>query len=89
MEYMDCGTLHGVIMRHREIPINCCKYVLWSIVQGILVMHCGTHPIMHRDLKTENVVVNTKGSVKIIDLTFGKIIKGDGEDAHSNVGTPA
>ena len=43
--------------------------------------------IMHRDLKLENILVDEKGYLKIIDYGLAKIIKGQ-ELAMSYCGTP-
>ena len=43
--------------------------------------------IMHRDLKLENILVDERGYLKIIDYGLAKIIKGQ-ELAMSYCGTP-
>ena len=43
--------------------------------------------IMHRDLKLENILVDEKGYIKIIDYGLAKILNGD-ELAQSYCGTP-
>ena len=43
--------------------------------------------IMHRDMKLENILVDEKGYLKIIDYGLAKIISGD-ELAQSYCGTP-
>ena len=43
--------------------------------------------IMHRDLKLENIMIDEKGFVKIIDYGLAKMLKSD-ELAMSYCGTP-
>ena len=43
--------------------------------------------IMHRDLKLENILIDDKGYVKLIDYGLAKILQGD-ELAMSYCGTP-
>ena len=43
--------------------------------------------IIHRDLKLENILVDEKGYLKIIDYGLAKILQGD-ELAMSYCGTP-
>lgn len=62
MEYMDAGALTDVVLCTilTEVQIaTVCKEVLL----GIQYLH--EHDVVHRDIKSDNVLLNMKGAVKI------------------------
>ncbi|XP_071791557.1 mitogen-activated protein kinase kinase kinase 13-B-like [Asterias amurensis] len=66
MEYCPCGQLYEVLREGREIPPR--LMVDWSkqIAQGMNYLH--VHKIIHRDLKSPNVLVSTNDILKISDF---------------------
>lgn len=53
---------------------------------GIGELH--SRNIMHRDLKLENILIQTNGYVKIINFAKAKLLRDDNELASTLVGTP-
>ena len=43
-----------------------CKYSIYCVAKGLQIMH--SKNILHRDLKSENILCNEKGEVKLADL---------------------
>uniref|UniRef100_A0A7S4E1I0 Protein kinase domain-containing protein n=2 Tax=Lotharella globosa TaxID=91324 RepID=A0A7S4E1I0_9EUKA len=69
MEY----NLHDVIQSKATLTEDHVKYIVWSILCGILYMHSAG--IIHRDLKPANVLINIGcefGDVKICDLGLSR-----------------
>ena len=61
----------------------------WSrqILRGLLYLHSHDPPIIHRDLKCDNIFVNgNQGEVKIGDLGLAAILRHK-DAAHSVIGT--
>ncbi|KAJ7548431.1 hypothetical protein O6H91_07G011900 [Diphasiastrum complanatum] len=59
-----------------------------QILRGLLYLHSHDPPIIHRDLKCDNIFVNgNQGEVKIGDLGLATILQ-QANAAHSVIGTP-
>ena len=48
----------------------------WQILQGLIYLHGHQPPIIHRDLKCDNIFIHgTSGVVKIGDLGLAKLME--------------
>jgi serine/threonine protein kinase len=70
--------------KHKHISEQAIKRWAFQILEGLLYLHAHDPPIVHRDLKCDNILVNgTSGQVKIADLGLASCQRG-----LSVVGTP-
>ena len=67
--YME-HDLSGLIRRQIEFPIGVIKYILFSVLNGLdyLQNNC----ILHRDIKSSNILVSNKGDIKIADFGLAR-----------------
>lgn len=68
---MNCGSLDRAVRQIgiNKLPIECLKYLLWSIAKGLEALHLREGgPIVHRDIKDANIVTNLDADVYIIDF---------------------
>ncbi|PKU74319.1 putative serine/threonine-protein kinase WNK1 [Dendrobium catenatum] len=62
--------------KHRRVNIRALKHWCRQILSGLLYLHSHDPPIIHRDLKCDNIFVNgNQGEVKIGDLGLAAILR--------------
>ena len=64
--------------RHRKrLSLSAVKRYAWQILQGLVYLHGHYPPIIHRDLKCDNIFINgSSGQLVIGDLGFATLQKG-------------
>ena len=67
------------------LPMSQIKWTLQNIVTGILFMH--RYGIIHRDLKTSNILIDSEGGIKITDFGMSRTKPIRGFTLTSNVCT--
>jgi mitogen-activated protein kinase kinase len=65
IEYMDGGSIDKLYSG--GIPENILRKITYSTIMGLKSLK-DEHNIIHRDVKPTNILVNTKGQVKICDF---------------------
>ncbi|CAG8715028.1 3173_t:CDS:2, partial [Ambispora leptoticha] len=60
MEYMDVG-------KNGAIPLDILGKITHSVLEGLNYLY-QCHQIIHRDVKPSNILVNSKGQIKICDF---------------------
>jgi hypothetical protein len=72
--------------KHKHVDIKAVKNWSRQILRGLLYLHSHDPPIIHRDLKCDNIFVNgNQGEVKIGDLGLAAILR-QAHAAHSVIG---
>lgn len=87
-EIFTSGTLRQYRRRHKHVSIKAIKNWSRHILEGLVYLHSHDPPIIHRDLKCDNIFVNgSRGEVKIGDLGLAAILH-HADAARSVIGTP-
>ncbi|XP_034193683.2 wnk kinase isoform X1 [Osmia lignaria lignaria] len=86
-ELMTSGTLKTYLRRFKKINPKVVKSWCRQILKGLSFLHSRSPPIIHRDLKCDNIfITGTTGSVKIGDLGLATLK--NRSFAKSVIGTP-
>jgi len=88
MEFVEGGSLAEVIdickaLREDQIALIC-----KATLEGLDYLHNRPCPIIHRDIKSDNILMGTKGQIKITDFGYGaQLGGGNASNRQSVVGT--
>ncbi|KAI7753459.1 hypothetical protein M8C21_007454 [Ambrosia artemisiifolia] len=87
-EMFTSGTLKEYRKKYDRVDIRAIKIWARQILSGLIYLHGHDPPVIHRDLKCDNIFVNGHlGQVKIGDLGLAAILRGSCR-AHTVIGTP-
>ena len=80
MDHCDRGTLED-FLQEEDVEVSQLVLFITHIVDGVHYMHSLDPPMIHRDLKTENIFIKTINGnlvLKIGDLGLARFISKDG-----------
>ncbi|XVF12901.1 hypothetical protein REPUB_Repub08aG0159700 [Reevesia pubescens] len=86
-ELFTSGSLRQYRKKHKNVDLKAIKNWARQILRGLHYLHGHNPPIIHRDLKCDNIFVNgNNGEVKIGDLGLATVMQQP--TARSVIGTP-
>jgi predicted Ser/Thr protein kinase len=87
MEYFHGTNLKDYIRKNRGLPAQEAQMIAEQICDGLEAAH--RQGVIHRDLKSQNIIVNESGDLKIIDFGLARTAQADGMTATGLImGTP-
>mmetsp|Transcript_2490 Transcript_2490/g.3617 ORF Transcript_2490/g.3617 Transcript_2490/m.3617 type:complete len:678 (-) Transcript_2490:35-2068(-) len=87
MEYADEGDL-GTLLRNRKDLLDEDMISLYFIQIVLALKHVHERSILHRDLKTQNIFVTSKSTIKLGDFGIAKVLTSKTAFAKTMIGTP-
>jgi serine/threonine protein kinase len=87
MEFVEGESLRAVLNRDRKLPAKQATEFALQMCSGLNEAHA--QGIVHRDLKPENVMIDSRGSVKIMDFGIARSMDAATRRTGSLAGTPA
>jgi len=84
LEFIDCGALTKLVKSNNGFPENHASCMIKQTLEGLRYLH--SKSIVHRDIKCDNILINSEGAIKLADFGTAKA-----EDKNKNftvVGTP-
>ncbi|SMQ53565.1 unnamed protein product [Zymoseptoria tritici ST99CH_1A5] len=86
MEFMEGGALTDVIDNNASISEDQIATICYETCKGLIHLHAQN--IIHRDIKSDNVLLSARGSVKITDFGFCAKLTEQRSKRATMVGTP-
>lgn len=87
MELMKGNLTELVMDRAGNLPEKVMAYIAREILSGLLVLH--NHHRIHRDLKSDNVLISAEGDVKLGDFGYAAQLTTEQNVRQTVVGTPS
>lgn len=86
LEYMDGGCLTPIVEERKgNISEGVCSYILYQTLKGLHSLH--KRNIVHRDIKSDNILVNEAGDLKLADFGYAAQLTQEKAKRNSKVGT--
>ncbi|XP_022955801.1 serine/threonine-protein kinase HT1-like [Cucurbita moschata] len=87
VEYIPCGTLKQLLIRHkkRKLPFKDVVQLALDLSRGLSYLH--SKKIVHRDVKTENMLIGAHRSLKIADFGVARVEAQNPRDMTGETGT--
>ena len=86
MEFVEGQTL-AQLMKKRRLSVAQIKHVIYHAAMGL--DHAHKNGIFHRDVKPDNIMVSTTGTVKVMDFGIARLVESQLTQTGSVMGTPA
>jgi len=71
MEYVGGRTLKAIIQEQGPFAVDHALYIAQQIAEGLSVIH--QQGVIHRDIKPQNLIVQTDGTVKVMDFGIARM----------------
>lgn len=88
-QYMPGGSLHHLLhVRKLQLPPLHATNMCLQLADGVMYLHAQTPVVVHRDLKSLNVVLDLNLNVKICDFGLTESMERTHMTKHNNGGSP-
>lgn len=87
MEYVDGVNLRDMVRDKRPFKNKEIKSIMKQVLSGLYYLHSLNPPIIYRDLKPSNIVMNNSGKIKLVDFGVAKRYSKEIEVREKSFGT--
>lgn len=86
MDFLEGETLDDLIERKKILPVEQVLEVGTHVARAL--QHIHLNGLIHRDIKPSNIFITKDKIVKIVDFGVAKLLKTQGNQHYSHVGSP-
>jgi len=86
MELIEGGKLTNIIESQKTFKEAEIAFIMKETLQALIYLHA--HNKIHRDLKSDNLLVGSSGEIKLADFGFCVELQKDEKGRKSTIGTP-
>ena len=84
---MECGSMTDICIEDNDNYTELfCRYTLRKVAHGLNAMH--NRNVLHRDIKSDNILYSANGDIKITDLGFSCFLSEQEQWRKTKKGTP-
>lgn len=87
MEYVEGRNLQELLDAGIRFELPEAVWIVTTVLQGLDFLHKQTPPMVYRDLKPANIVIETCGGIRLIDLGSVTYSQKDGREGKRRTGT--
>jgi eukaryotic-like serine/threonine-protein kinase len=87
-EYINGNDLEALMAKTKSLPMN--KIIEWAIDLCDVLQYLHSYqpdPIIFRDMKPSNIMIDSLGKVRLIDFGIAKVFVNDPGKKHTTIGT--
>lgn len=90
MDYCEGGDMFHKIAKQKELGTLFPEHqiVTWLTQMALAMNYVHDKKILHRDLKTQNIFLTSKGDIKIGDFGIARVLQHTYDCANTAIGTP-
>jgi serine/threonine-protein kinase len=87
LEFVDGATLRELLDDRSHLSVDESIHVVGCVAKALVAAHGHGPPVVHRDLKPDNIMVASSGAVKVMDFGIAKVLERADQTNTRNVGT--
>lgn len=87
MDYVDGVSMKSWLVEKGKISQDITLLWMRQIVQTMMYLHNRRNPIFYRDMKPDNVMIQTDGNLKLIDFGISMVLQGKDDVILKALGT--
>lgn len=84
MEFIDGGSVQGYLKKVKRFSVGDAVHITLAVLHAMAYAH--EKSMIHRDIKPDNVMITSKGMVKVADLGLAKALDEDMHLTQSGMG---
>ncbi len=86
-EYAKGQMLFTLPLKEKPMDYHLAVYIAKQLCEALIYLHSQKPPIIYRDIKPTNIIINAKGQIKLIDFGAAKEYVLRANEDEENIGT--